>query len=112
MASAVALNGVVGILSRATDVMSGLVDPPTEHCDHCDRESNIVREASAMLNKDTHLLTAEIRGKLAYAFIKDKSFCQVYVELTDPELWKMFVHNWSQEKYGQLPPEPSSTSFS
>ena len=112
MASAVALNGVVGILSRATDVMSGLVDPPTEHCDHCDHKSNIVREASAMLNKDTHLLTAEIHGKLAYAFVKDKDLCQVYVELTDPELQKMFVHNWYQEKYGQLLPGPSSTSFS
>ena len=60
----------------------------------------------------THLLTAEIRGKLAHAFIKDKDLCQVYIELMDPKLWKMFVHNWYQEKYGQLPPKLSSTSFS
>jgi hypothetical protein len=64
-----------------------------------------------MLNKDTHILTAEIHSKLAYVFLKDKDLCQVYSELVDPELHKMFVHNWYQEKYGQLPPESSSTSF-
>jgi hypothetical protein len=100
MASAAALNGVAGVLSRATDCMSnisGLLqsDSLTEHHDHRDHRdhnSNIVREASAMLNKDTHLLAAEIHGKLAYAFLKDRDLCQVF-ELTDPELRKMFVLN-------------------
>jgi hypothetical protein len=120
MASAAALNGVAGVLSRATDCMSnisGLLrsDFPTEHRDHRDHRDhspNIVREASAMLNKDTHLLAAEIRGKLAYAFLKDRDLCQVFIELTDPEVRKMFMLNWYEEKYGQLPPEPSSPSFS
>jgi hypothetical protein len=120
MASAAALNGVAGVLSCATDCMSnisGLLrsDSPTEHRDHRDHHDhspNIVCEASAMLNKDIHLLTAEIRGILAYAFLKDRDLCQVFIELTDPELCKMFVLNWYKEKYGQLPPEPSSPSFS
>ena len=82
-----------------------------EHHDHHDHNTNIVRQASAMLNKDTHL-AAEIRSKLAYAFLKDRDLCQVFIELTDSKLHKMFMLNWYQEKYGQLPPEPSSTSFS
>ena len=116
MASAAALNGVAGVLSRATDCMSnisGLLrsNSLTEHRDHHDHNTNIVRQASAMLNKDTHL-AAKICGKLAYAFLKDRDLCQVFIELTDPELHKMFVLNWYQEKYGQLPPELLSTSFS
>ncbi|KAG6376843.1 hypothetical protein JVT61DRAFT_865 [Boletus reticuloceps] len=110
MANAAALNGVVGVLSRATDCMSGITDILQTEPEHCD-PPNIVREASAMLNNDNHLFTAEIRGKLAYAFIKDKDLCQVYIELTNPELQKSFVYNWYQETYGQLPPEPSSTNF-
>ena len=82
-----------------------------EHRDHHDHNTNVVCQASAMLNKDTHL-AAEIHGKLAYTFLKDRDLCQVFIELTDPKLHKMFVLNWYQEKYGQLPPEPSSTSFS
>ena len=82
-----------------------------EHRDHHDYNTNVVCQASAMLNKDTHL-AAEIRSKLAYAFLKDRDLYQVFIELTDPEVHKMFMLNWYQEKYSQLPPELLSTSFS
>ena len=116
IASAAALNGVAGVLSCATNCMSnisGLLrsDSPMEHRDHYDHNTNVVRQVSAMLNKDTHL-AAEICSKLAYTFLKDRDLCQVFIELMDPELHKMFVLNWYQEKYSQLPPELLSTSFS
>ncbi|KAG6371163.1 hypothetical protein JVT61DRAFT_9942 [Boletus reticuloceps] len=73
------------------------------------KRTHISQAKSSMANAPA--LNGVICGKLAYAFVKDKDLCQVYIKLTDPELQKLFMNNWYQETYGQLPPELSRTSF-
>ncbi|KAH0825839.1 hypothetical protein J3R83DRAFT_7834 [Lanmaoa asiatica] len=109
--NAATLSGVAGVLSRATDCISNILDylqpeSPTE----CPKLS-LLHEASAMLKKDD-LFTPDVRGKFANVFISNKNLCEVYIEFkSDPKLRKSFVLNWYQEKYGQLPLE-QQTAFS